>query len=116
MGTDLGNTCEAQTETSVLQGGCGRVGCLRLLVVMAASVSQLQAVIVDRVAVAVGNKVITQSEIEQRIRLTAFEKQETPDFSLASRRQAAQRLIDQRLVEQEMDVGHFPRASTEDRQ
>ena len=66
------------------------------------------AVIVDRVAIAVGNKVITQSDIEERIRLTAFQNSVRPDFSLASRREAAQRLIEKKLVEREMDVGRFP--------
>jgi parvulin-like peptidyl-prolyl isomerase len=66
------------------------------------------AVIVDRIAVIVGNKIIAQSEIDQRIRLTAFENGEKPDFSLSSRRQAAQRLIDQKLIEREMEVGHYP--------
>ena len=84
-----------------------------LFVLLAAAVGPLQAVIVDGVAVAVGTKVITQSEIELRIRLTAFEKQETPDFSLASRRQAAEELIDQRIVEKEIGVGHFPLVTAE---
>jgi prophage tail gpP-like protein len=73
----------------------------------------LGAVIVDRVAITVGNKVITESEIDLRIRLTAFENDEKPDFSLASRRRAAQRLIDQKLVEREMDVGRYPRVAPE---
>jgi hypothetical protein len=73
----------------------------------------LGAVIVDRVAITVGNKVITESEIDLRIRLTAFENDEKPDFSLASRRQAAQRLIDQKLVEREMDVGRYPHVAPE---
>jgi hypothetical protein len=67
------------------------------------------AVIVDRVAATVGIKVITDSEIDLRIRLTAFQNNETPDFSPVARRQAVERLIDQRLVEREMDVGHYPR-------
>ncbi len=67
------------------------------------------AVIVDRVAVAVGDKAITDSEIDRRIRLTAFQNDEKPDLSPAARRQAAERLIDQKLVEREMDVGHYPR-------
>jgi hypothetical protein len=66
------------------------------------------AVIVDRVAVAVGARVITDSEITERIRLTAFENGATPAFDLAARRDAAQRLIDQKLIEQEMEVGHYP--------
>jgi len=73
------------------------------------------AVIVDRVAITVGNKVITQSEIELRIRLTAFQNGEKPDFSLASRRQAAKRLIDQKLVDREMEVGRYPRLDEEQR-
>jgi hypothetical protein len=71
------------------------------------------AVIVDRVAITVGNKVITDSEIDLRIRLTAFENGEKPDFSLAARKVAADRLIDQKLVEREMDVGHYPRLKAE---
>jgi hypothetical protein len=67
------------------------------------------AAIVDRVEIAVGNKVITQSDIEQRIRLTAFENREKPDFSLATRREMAQKLVEQRLIEREMEVGHYPR-------
>lgn len=72
-----------------------------------------KAVIVDRVAVAVGTRVIAASDIDRRIRLTAFQNGEKPDFSLASRKQATGRLVDQRLVEQEMDVGHYPRLPAE---
>jgi hypothetical protein len=71
------------------------------------------AVIVDRIAITVGNKVITDSEIDLRIRLTAFENGEKPDFSLTARKAAADRLIDQKLVEREMDVGHYPRLKAE---
>lgn len=67
------------------------------------------AVIVDRIAVAVGDKIVTESEIDLRIRLSAFQNREKADFSLSSRKVAAQELIDQRLVEREMDVGHYPR-------
>jgi hypothetical protein len=67
------------------------------------------AAIVDRVEIAVGNRVITQSDIELRIRLTAFQNREPVDLSLANRKAMAQRLIDQRLIEREMEVGHYPR-------
>jgi hypothetical protein len=70
------------------------------------------AAIVDRVEIAVGNKVITLSDIDRRIRLTAFQNRETPDFSLANRRPMAQRLVDQKLIEREMEVGHYPRIGT----
>jgi hypothetical protein len=67
------------------------------------------AVIVDRLAIAVGDKIITESEIDLRIRLTAFQNQEKPELSLSARQLAARELIDQKLVEHEMDVGHYPR-------
>jgi antitoxin component HigA of HigAB toxin-antitoxin module len=68
-----------------------------------------RAVIVDRIAVAAGEKIITASEIDLRIRLTAFQNREKADVGLASRRRAAEELIDQKLIEREMDVGHYPR-------
>ena len=72
------------------------------------------AVIVDRTAITVGNKVITDSEIARRIRLAAFQNGQLADLSLASRREAAQRLIDLKLVEREMDLGHYTRTSPAD--
>jgi hypothetical protein len=69
------------------------------------------AVIVDRIAIAAGNQVITDSEIDQRIRLTAFENGDRPGFDASVRKTAADRLIDQKLVEHEMEVGHYPRLS-----
>ncbi len=73
------------------------------------------AVIVDRIAIAAGDKIIADSEIDQRIRLTAFQNHETPDLSLASRRRAAQELLDQKLIEREMDVGRYPRLDADHR-
>jgi hypothetical protein len=71
--------------------------------------------IVDRIAVAVGNKVITSSDIETRIRLTAFQNGEAPSLDAVSRKTAMQRLIDQRLVEREMELGHYPRLDAVER-
>jgi hypothetical protein len=77
-----------------------------LLAVMALST---QAAIVDRVEVSVGTRVITLSDIDLRIRLTAFQNREPADFSDKNRHDMAQKLIDQRLIEREMEVGHYPR-------
>jgi hypothetical protein len=71
----------------------------------------LSAVIVDRIAIAAGAQVITDSEIEQRIRLTAFENGDRPSFDSVVRKTAADRLIDQKLAEREMEVGHYPRVT-----
>jgi hypothetical protein len=75
----------------------------------------VSATIVDRIAVTAGTQVITDSEIDQRIRLSAFEDDRKPDFDTAFRKKAADRLIDEKLIEHEMDVGRYPRISEERR-
>jgi hypothetical protein len=75
----------------------------------------LAATIVDRIAVTAGAQAITDSEIDRRIRLSAFESGVKPVIDLAARKAAAERLIDQKLIEHEMEVGHYPRLSPERR-
>jgi len=69
------------------------------------------AVIIDRIVVTVGTQVITQSELELTIRLTAFMNQAPLDFSPDTRRQAAEKLVVQKLVLQELGFSKFPRPS-----
>jgi hypothetical protein len=82
---------------------------MRVLLTGLLAAGMLSAVIVDRIAVSAGKQVITDSEIDQRIRLTAFENGDQPSFDVSVRKKAADRLIDQKLVEHEMEVGHYPR-------
>ena len=81
---------------------------MRTTLLLAMLVTPALATIVDRIAITFGSQIITASEIDQRIRLTAFENGDQPDFSPASRKQAAQRLIDEKLVEHEMTIGRYP--------
>ena len=71
--------------------------------------------IVDRIAVTVANRVVTASDVETRLRLSAFQNGEQPDFAVAARRSAVQLLIDQRLIEREMEVGRYPQLGAEER-
>lgn len=71
----------------------------------------LNAVIVDRIAVAVGNRAIKESQIDSEIRLTAFLNGDALDFSAASKRKAADRLIDQTNIRAEMAKGSYPAPS-----
>jgi hypothetical protein len=73
------------------------------------------AVIVDRIAITAGDRVIADSEIEQRIRLTAFQNHESADIGIPVRQRAARELLDQKLIEREMDVGRYPRLATDRR-
>jgi hypothetical protein len=57
-----------------------------------------RAEIIDRVAVVLGNEVITESEILREIRLTAFLNGSALDFSAAAKRKTAGRLVEQHLI------------------
>ena len=81
----------------------------RLILAASMFTMMLPAVIVDRIAVSAGSRVITESAIEMSIRLAAFQNGTPPDLSPSSRKRAAELLIDQKLVQREMDVGHYPR-------
>jgi len=66
-----------------------------------------RAEIIDRIAVTVGNGVITESEILREIRLTAFLNREPLDFSPAAKRKTAERLVEQRLIGNEISASLY---------
>ncbi|MBI4874334.1 MAG: hypothetical protein HY822_06860 [Acidobacteria bacterium] len=67
-----------------------------------------QAEIIDRVAVVVADRIVTQSEILLQMRVAAFLDGEPVDLSAARRRQAAERLIEQMLVRREIELSRYP--------
>jgi hypothetical protein len=66
--------------------------------------------VIDRIAVTVGRTVITQSEIEREIRITALLNGEPLDLSVENRRRAAERLVERALVQREMTLNRYPEA------
>jgi hypothetical protein len=68
----------------------------------------LHATILDRVAVVVGDSIITGQQILDEIRIAAFLGGLKPDYGLDARRSAAERLIRQTLIRREMDASHYP--------
>jgi len=72
-----------------------------------------RAEIIDRIAVTVGDRVITDSEIVREIRLTAFLNGEPVDFGPESKRKTADRLVEQRLIQIENDVSLYPAPASE---
>lgn len=84
-----------------------RLSILVMLCSLAAS-----ATIVDRVAVIVGPHVVKSSDIERDIRVVNFINGEPLDFSLAARKKAASRLIDQEMIRQEIRAGGYPIATS----
>jgi hypothetical protein len=70
--------------------------------------------IIDRVAVTVGNQVITESQMVRELRLAAFLNGDSLDVSSSARRKAADRLIEQMFIRNEIDVGAYaPPSATE---
>ena len=67
-----------------------------------------RAEIIDRIAVSVGSGVITESDLEREIRVTAFLNLAKPDFTPASKRATAERMVDQRLVRRELEISRYP--------
>jgi parvulin-like peptidyl-prolyl isomerase len=72
------------------------------------------ATVMDRLAVVVNRNVIKASDIDRDLRVTEFLNGEAADFSSAARRKAAERLIEQILLRQEISSGGFRRASAEE--
>lgn len=70
--------------------------------------SSLHAAIIDRVAVRVGREVITELQIDEEIRVTAFLNHTAINRSDKMRRAAADRLISQLLVKHEMELSRYP--------
>ena len=63
--------------------------------------------IIDRLAVAVGNQVITELQIDEELRVTAMLNHEPLIRGLEQRRTAADRLVEQLLIKLEMQLSHY---------
>jgi parvulin-like peptidyl-prolyl isomerase len=73
-----------------------------------------QAVIIDRTAIVVNGKIIKQSDIERDVRVTEFLNRESLNLGPAARKVAANRLIDQIFIRDEIAIGSYPRATLSD--
>jgi parvulin-like peptidyl-prolyl isomerase len=86
----------------------------RFFISMLVSCLVAQAVIVDRIAVIVDRAVIKNSDIDRALRITSFLNHEQPDFSPASRKATASRLVDQELIREQIRTGDYPVASEQE--
>jgi hypothetical protein len=67
----------------------------------------LRAETIDRIAVGVGNRVITTSDLDRQIRVAAFLSGTEADFSAKGKRAIADRLVEQRLIQNEIEMTHY---------
>ncbi|MDZ4803093.1 MAG: hypothetical protein SGI92_33455 [Bryobacteraceae bacterium] len=65
------------------------------------------AEIIDRVAVSVDNTTIAMSEVVRQIRITALLNNEEPDLSPDSKRETAERLVQQYLIRREINISRY---------
>ncbi|HXJ41675.1 MAG TPA: hypothetical protein VNH18_20535 [Bryobacteraceae bacterium] len=83
-----------------------------LIAAMACTLSG--AVVIDRIAVIVNRHVVKASDVDRDLRVTAFLNNEQPKLDTAARKSAAERLIDQALIRNEISAGGYRRASDEE--
>jgi hypothetical protein len=69
---------------------------------------------VDRLAVAVGSTVITELQIDEDLRVAALLNGQPITRDPDSRRAAADRLVEQLLIQHEIDLSHYPAPSVEE--
>lgn len=80
------------------------VFCLSMLV---------EAKVLDRIAIVVNRAVITESQVDEEVRVTLFLNREPVTEERQTKKLAADRLIQQLLVRHEMDLSQYPLPSTD---
>lgn len=70
--------------------------------------------IIDRIAIIVDQQVITESQINEEVRVTALLNQQPVSTKEEDRRSAADRLVQQLLVKREMELGNYPAPTAEE--
>jgi parvulin-like peptidyl-prolyl isomerase len=74
----------------------------------------MKAVIIDQIAIVVGNWIVKDSDIDRDVRATDFLNNQPLNLSEAARKDAANRLIDQLFIRHEIYVGDYPTATPEE--
>ena len=72
------------------------------------------AEVVDRIAIIAGRQVITELQVDEELRVTAFLNKQPIERDPKRRRDAAARLVEQLLIEQEVQVSRYPLPDGED--
>lgn len=71
-------------------------------------------VIIDQIAIVVNRQIIKESDIIREVRVTDFLNHDPLNLSLVAQKKAADRLIDQAFIRQEISLGDYPVATFRD--
>lgn len=85
-----------------------------LLLVILSGALLPATVVIDRMAVVVGKRVIKSSDIDRELRLTEFLNRDNLNLSADVKRKAAERLIDQEIIRNEIENGAYRRPAQAD--
>lgn len=83
----------------------------RLVPLAVVAALPLWADIIDRIAVSVATRVITTSDLDREIRVTSFLNGVKPDFSSAAKRAVAEKMVEQKLIQRELETSRYPTPS-----
>ncbi len=86
---------------------------MRRALLLIALTAVTDAELLDRLAVAVGKQTITELQLDEEIRVTAFLNDKPVRRTDDERRAAADRLVQQLLVKREMELSRYPLPTTE---
>ena len=87
---------------------------IRLVTLLLFTCAALNAVTVDKLAVAVGQTVITELQIDEELRVMALLNGQPLNRDLDSRRTATDRLVEQLLIQHEMQLSRYPAPTEEE--
>ena len=88
--------------------------CWRILMTGLLCSCLVYPVIIDRIAVRVGNSIIKDSDIDRNLRVTNFLNDKPLNMNSEARREASKRLIDQVFIRREVQLGDYPQATWEE--
>jgi hypothetical protein len=86
----------------------------RTLTLLASALLLSGAVVLDRVAVVVGDRAVKTSDIDRDLRASELLNGQPLDISGASRKKAAERLVEQELIRQEIIRGGYGQPSAQE--
>jgi hypothetical protein len=87
---------------------------MRALWLIVCLIAPLHGEVVDRLAITVGQQVITQLQLDEELRVTALMNRQPVKRTLEERRAAADRLVEQLLIKREMELSRYPLPGDQD--
>jgi hypothetical protein len=82
--------------------------CSKVLLCLICFSTLLGAKVLDRIAIIVNRQVITEAQLEEEIRVTAFLNREPVTEDRSTKKRVSDRLIQQLLVRHEMELSQYP--------